>query len=382
MIVTVDPSGPAIGLRPPIPGVTVKATPALASPPTVTTTLPVVAPDGTVTVIEVALQLVGVAEVPLKVTVDVPCAAPKLVPVIVTVDPSGPLSGLKLPMAGGTVKVTPLLATSPTVTTTLPVVAPTGTVTVMEVSLQLVGVAAVPLKVTVLVPRVAPKPVPLIVTEVPSGPEAGLKPLMPSVTVNATPALASPSTVTTTLPVVAPAGTVTVIEVSAQLLAVAEVPLKVTFDVPCAAPKLVPVISTEVPTGPSAGLNPPIAGVTLKATPALAVPPAVTTTLPVVAPIGTATVIEVSLQLVGVAAVPLKATVLVPCVAPKFTPVIVTDVPSGPESGFSVVMLGSVPAVTVNSIPAVATPPIVTTTSPVVAPAGTSTSILLFAQLT
>ena len=45
-------------------------------------------------------------------------------------------------------------------------------------------------------------------------------------------------------------------------------------------------------------------------------------------------------------------------------------------------MAGSVPAVTVNSIPPVGTPPMVTTTSPVVAPAGTSTSILLLLQLT
>jgi hypothetical protein len=44
-----------------------------------------------------------------------------------------------------TVKLTPLLATPPTVTTTLPVVAPDGTGATMLVALQLVGVAAVPL---------------------------------------------------------------------------------------------------------------------------------------------------------------------------------------------------------------------------------------------
>ena len=47
---------------------------------------------------------------------------------------------------------------------------------------------------------------------------------------------------------------------------------------------------------------------------------------------GTGTTMLVALQLVGVAAVPLNFTVLVPCVAPKFVPVIVTDVPTGPES--------------------------------------------------
>ena len=51
-----------------------------------------------------------------------------------------------------TVNAEPLLATPPTVTTTLPVVAPVGTVVAMLVALQVVIVAAVPLKVTVLVP--------------------------------------------------------------------------------------------------------------------------------------------------------------------------------------------------------------------------------------
>ena len=58
-----------------------------------------------------------------------------------------------------TVKVTPVLATPLTVTTTLPVVAPLGW-PVMLVALQLVGVAAMPLKVTVLPPWLAPKFVP------------------------------------------------------------------------------------------------------------------------------------------------------------------------------------------------------------------------------
>jgi hypothetical protein len=76
------------------------------------------------------------------------------------------------PDAGVTVKLTPLLATPLTVTTTEPVVAPPGTDTAMLVELQLVGVAAVPLNVTVLAPCVEPKFVPLIVKGVPTGPEA------------------------------------------------------------------------------------------------------------------------------------------------------------------------------------------------------------------
>ncbi len=50
-----------------------------------------------------------------------------------------------------TVKATPLLATPLTVTTTFPDVAPLGTDTIMLVALQLVGIPAVPLKLTVLV---------------------------------------------------------------------------------------------------------------------------------------------------------------------------------------------------------------------------------------
>jgi len=59
-----------------------------------------------------------------------------------------------------TVKTTELLAWPPTVTTTFPVVAPLGTGTAMLVALQLVGVAAIPLKVTVLLPCVVPNPPP------------------------------------------------------------------------------------------------------------------------------------------------------------------------------------------------------------------------------
>jgi hypothetical protein len=66
------------------------------------------------------------------------------------------------------VNANPLLAFPPTVTTTFPVVAPKGKSVVMLVALQLAGVAAVPLNVTVLPPSVAPKFVPVIVTKVPT----------------------------------------------------------------------------------------------------------------------------------------------------------------------------------------------------------------------
>ena len=81
-----------------------------------------------------------------------PFCALKFVPVRVTEVPAGPDVGDRLVIAGATVKLLPLLAAPPTVTTTLPVVAPLGTAAVIDVALQLVGVAAVPLNVTVLLP--------------------------------------------------------------------------------------------------------------------------------------------------------------------------------------------------------------------------------------
>jgi len=69
-------------------------------------------------------------------------------------DPTAPVFGVNDVMLGAavTVKVTPLLALPETVTITLPVVAPVGTVAVMLDAPQLVVVAVVPLNLTVLLP--------------------------------------------------------------------------------------------------------------------------------------------------------------------------------------------------------------------------------------
>jgi len=78
-----------------------------------------------------------------------------LLPEIVTDVPKAPEVGFKALMLGGrvvTVKFTLLLAVPPTVTTTPPEVTPEGTGTIMLEALQLVGVAVVPLNVTVLAP--------------------------------------------------------------------------------------------------------------------------------------------------------------------------------------------------------------------------------------
>ncbi len=130
-------------------GTIVKLEPLLALPETVTTTLPEVAPEGTVATILVALQVVTLAVVPLNCTMLVPCDEPKVVPAIVTEPPIATDEGVKLVILGVTVKLDPLLFTPLANTTTFPGVAADGTVTAILVALQLETLAAVPLKLTV-----------------------------------------------------------------------------------------------------------------------------------------------------------------------------------------------------------------------------------------
>jgi hypothetical protein len=303
-------------------GTTVNGTPLLLTPLAFTTTLPVVAPVGTTATIDVGLQLlIVVAVTPLNVTDPVPWVEPKFDPVIVTEAPTAPELGDTPVMlgAGTTVNKSPLLFTPLAFTTTLPVVAPVGTVATIDVAFQLVMlVAVVPLNLTVFVPWDEPKFDPEIVTEAPTAPEIGdtLTMLGAGTTVNDTPLLFTPLAFTTTLPVVAPVGTVTTIDVALQLLIVAAaVPLKLTDPVPWVEPKFDPVIVTEAPTAPEGGDTLVMlgAGKTVKLTPLLALPPTVTTTFPVVAPVGTVATIEVAVQLtMVVAVVRLNLTLLVP----------------------------------------------------------------------
>jgi hypothetical protein len=184
----------------------------------------------------------------------------------------------------------------------------------------------------------------VIVTDAPTAPEVGDRLVMLGKTVNATPLLFTPLANTTTLPVVAPVGTVTLIEVALQLVTVAVVPLNLTVLDPCVEPKLVPVTVTAVPTAPEVGDRLVMLGAdtTVKDTPLLAAPLTVTTTLPVVAPVGTVATIDVALQLViAVTVVVLNFTVLVPWVEPKLVPAIVTDAPTAPVVGERLVILGA-----------------------------------------
>jgi uncharacterized protein (DUF779 family) len=141
--------------------------------------------------------------------------------------------------------------------------------------------------------------------------------------------------------------------VALQLVGIANVPLNLTLPVPWVVPKFAPLIVTLVPTGPAVGDNDVMLGasgatvVTVNGSPLLATLFAVTTTFPVVAPLGTGTTMLVPLQLVGVASVPLNLTLPGPCVVPKFAPLIVTLVPTGPDVGDNDVMLGAVAALPV-----------------------------------
>lgn len=100
----------------------------------------------------------------------------RLVPVITTEVPTGPLVGEKDEMVGAAVGVTSklveLVAVFGGLTTEIgPSVAPDGTVAVICVSEFTANVASVPLNST----RFAPvNPLPVITTEVPTGPLVGL----------------------------------------------------------------------------------------------------------------------------------------------------------------------------------------------------------------
>jgi hypothetical protein len=72
-------------------------------------------------------------------------------------------------------------------------------------------------------------------------------------TMKGRPLLFRPVTVTTTFPVVAPAGTGTTMLVADQFVGVAVVPLNFTVLVPLVAPKFAPVIVIDVPVGALVG---------------------------------------------------------------------------------------------------------------------------------
>jgi uncharacterized protein GlcG (DUF336 family) len=178
-IVTFVPAGPLVGVNDEMvgaggtTGVTVNAFALVAVPPGVVTAIkPLDAPEGTVAESAVSETTVNAALVPPKVTLVVPV---KFAPAIVTFVPTVPLVGAKdeIVGAGGvTVNAVALVAVPPgAVTAIVPLVALLGTVAVSDVSETTANDAFVPANLTAVVPV---KPVPVIVTFVPTGPLAGL----------------------------------------------------------------------------------------------------------------------------------------------------------------------------------------------------------------
>jgi hypothetical protein len=207
-----------------------------------------------VATIDVEPQLVTLAATPLNATVLLPWTASKFKPLIVTDVPIGPAYGDMALMVGQTVKLEPLLLTPLANTVTFPLVAPLGTDATMDVELQLLMVPCVPLKLTEL--WVVPKLLPEIVTAAPTAPVAGDMPDIAGAgtTVNKTPLLDLPLTVTITLPVVAPLGTSAMMVPDVQLeILGAVVPLNLTVLLPWELPKPLPLMVTDAPTAPVLG---------------------------------------------------------------------------------------------------------------------------------
>ena len=161
-------------------GVTVKFVALVAVPPGVVIAIfPVTALLGTVAVTSISLTTVNTETTPPKVTFVAPV---KLVPLIVTNVPTFPLGGLKLAITGVTLNFFEF-ADPPGVKIRIPpLFAPLGTAAVTSVAeLTVNAVAFVPPNVTLLV---CVKPVPVMMTGVPTGPFGGAMPVMVGMTRN------------------------------------------------------------------------------------------------------------------------------------------------------------------------------------------------------
>jgi len=190
--------------------------------------------------------------------------------------------------------------------------------------------------------------VPVITTVAPTEPLDGAKPPIVGgpITANAPALVAVPPGVVTEIgPVAAPAGTAAVIWAAEFTVKAALVPLNWTDVAPV---KLVPVMTTLVPTGPLVGEKPEIvgAGITMNGAVLVAVPPGVVTEIgPVVAAAGTVAVTCVVELTVKDVLAPLNWTAVVP---PRFVPVTTTLAPTGPPEGAKPPMVGGPAGVTVK----------------------------------
>ncbi len=339
VMVTTVPTFPEVGEKLEmvgvVPPVTVKLVLLVPVPLGLVTEMrPVVAPLGTEAMICVGevTEKVDAATL-LNLTAVTPT---KLVPLMVTMVPTGPDVGENDVMVGTpiTVKSVELVPVPLALVTEIgPVVAPVGTVAVIWVTEFTANGAALPLNFTPVTPM---KFVPVIVTEVPTRPLVGVNEVMvgapAAVTVKFVELVAVPfGFVREIEPVVAPDGTVAVMDVDELIVNVADVFLNFTSVTSQglaggAQLKFVPVIVTKVPTGPLPGVKEVMVGapaiVTVKLVELVAVPPRVATEIrPVIAPAGTVAVTVVDEVTVKAAPTFLKVT---PVTSTKFVPVIVT----------------------------------------------------------
>jgi hypothetical protein len=380
VMMIVAPTPPLAGEKPEMVGggITVKLLELVPVRPAAVTVIgPLVAPAGTVVVILVAVLAVTVAIVPLNFTVLLAGVALKLVPAMMIVAPTPPLNGVKLVIVGCgiTVKLDALVPVWPLrVTVMVPFVAPAGTVVVILVDELAVTTEAVPLNLTELVAGVVSKLAPEIVTVAPTPPLVGVKlEIKGGGITEKLDALVPvwPSRVTVIAPLVAPAGTVVVILVVVLAVTVAVVPLNLTVLLEGVVSKFAPVMVTVAPAPPVFGVKLEIVGggVIAKEEALVAVWPAtVTAIVPLVAPGGTVVVMPVDVLAETTATVPLNLTVLLAGVGSKLVPVIVTIVPTIPPPGEKFVITGT--TIKFEELVPVS-PDTVTATGPVVAPTGT-----------
>jgi hypothetical protein len=341
---------------------------------------PVVAPFGTVATIWVPELKEKLALVPSNLTDVVPL---RFAPVMTTVVPQGPIRGENDEMNGDvTVKFVELVSVPLGVVTEIgPVVAASGTVAVICVSESTLNVAETSLNFTAVAPVNA---LPVIVTLVPTGPLVGENDVIcgggAALTTKSVALVAVPAGVVTLIgPVCAPFGTVAVILVGESTVKAADLLLNFTSVAPV---KPVPLIVTTVPASPNVGENDVIVGGAPAVTVKLSgleesVPSGVVTTIgPVVAVEGTVVEILSDELTVKFAKTPLNVTEVAPS---KFTPLIETDVPTGPLVGEKDVIDGSSFAVTMKSSALASVPSgVVTEIFPVEAPVGTLAVILVF----
>jgi hypothetical protein len=121
-------------------------------------------------------------------------------------------------------------------------------------------------------------------------------------------------------------------------------------------PELVEKIGVNEPPDTTWSTDTPLALTTTKWAPELAAPVlAVTTTLPVLLPVGTVATMLVSLQLVIAAGAPLNVTEPDPWEPPKLAPSMVTGDPGAAKLGCRPLMPGG--GITVKLTPLLATPP-------------------------